>query len=798
MRKHIFIILLASLVFAIGCSGASNDVAAPAKSLERDSIDASSHMLWGYYQFIADPVAGTLEITPMRGTEMHLNALPFLEPPAFVHVSLESLEINGNTVEADIGLRHPFLGLTEFSGFDVCGILISDGSISGFSDAGIVIPGAGDVRLLNPDGYSRWWNPSEFPAGAGMFGYQDGMLGTPDSIADFSATVNGYKYFCDDLDDPDGPLSDVTPESRGLFNAGQKNIRHYTIDITPGLVFNYAVDANWVFPQGDPPWTAPDDFSLSANRPEAWWIDASITNNTLWNDGNDSGGALSLDIDVYDRQNMELNTVNIESPGNFTAQMDIANTGTGADFSTYEVDITDATPAYGEIEVLISVVSEDADFAEFLPGTNTTAYQVVSASVESEPADLEAFATVEIEPFFDGFGPTGASGDPIPTEWYLTLDASASTGAIVDYLWEMNGDDLFDDASGMIVSAGFPDPGTHVIKLKITNGASGEDVYELPDSYEVVQGTYVDAAFGGSPDGSRANPYTSILTALDSGGAGGYVLARGDDGAGGQNPYASDLDLGAAYDNSRIQGYYGNITTDEPPMFTGLLHTMGSNITFDGFEVTGSSSYYYSPFGHRSKLGNEGGVNILFRHLYIHDINNTANLCKAILAWSGGDLVVQNVLEIPLACSYEKNQSHYGSPYITFENCTFDRLGTDSFGFAYYRSGGTGFIDNCIWTDIGTGSFFYIGMAGGSITVNYTCTSDTPTPPDGAGYYNFTPGGTGLITTNPTYVDPYSDHHLQSGSPCINTGDPSIADYDGSVSDMGCYGGPYGDWDFEN
>ena len=436
-----------------------------------------------------------------------------------------------------------------------------------------------------------------------------------------------------------------------MFSAGQKNIgitsstlRRDSYSTTPSTHPGHSPRAIRHGP-------LPDDFARSANRPEAWWINPSIISNTFWNDGTESGGALSLAIDVYDRQNIELNTVNVESPGNFAAQMDIAVSGGGADFSTYEVEITDATPASGEIQVLISAVSEDAGF---LPGIYTTAYYVISASVESEPADLEALATAEIEPFFDGFGPAATIADPIPTEWYLTLDASASTGAIVEYLWEMNGDDLFDDASGMIVSAGFPDTGTHVIKLKITNGASGEDIYELPGSYVVVQGTYADAAFAGSSDGSRDNPYTSILSALDNGGAGGYVLVRGDNGAGGQNTYSADLDLGTAYNNSSIQGYYGNTTTDEPPMFTGLLHTTGSNITFDGFEVTGSASYYYSPYGHRSKLGNEGGANILFRHLYIHDINNTSNLCKAILAWAGGDLLVQNVLEIPLACSYRE------------------------------------------------------------------------------------------------------------------------------------------------
>jgi len=58
--------------------------------------------------------------------------------------------------------------------------------------------------------------------------------------------------------------------------------------------------------------------------------------------------------------------------------------------------------------------------------------------------------------------------------------------------------------------------------------------------------------------------------------------------------------------------------------------------------------------------------------------------------------------------------------------------------------------------------------------------------------------GTGVIQSqDPLYNDPYSDHHLQSGSPAIDSGDPGITDYDDTPSDMGCYGGPAGDWDFE-
>ncbi len=47
------------------------------------------------------------------------------------------------------------------------------------------------------------------------------------------------------------------------------------------------------------------------------------------------------------------------------------------------------------------------------------------------------------------------------------------------------------------------------------------------------------------------------------------------------------------------------------------------------------------------------------------------------------------------------------------------------------------------------------------------------------------------------YLDPMfvggDDYYLQYGSPCINAGDPNIKDPDSSRSDMGCYGGAYGD-----
>jgi hypothetical protein len=387
MKYRPLIMLL--IIFAVGCSSSGQNPTAIEQPVE---AALTTHTSLGLWQFMADPAAQTLDVIPLREQNMHLNALVFLEPPVLVNLTLDSLEFNGNIIEADIGLRHPFLGLTEFSGFDVCGILISNGSVSGFSNPDLVMAGAGDTRLLNPDGLTRWWNPAEFPSNGTMFGYVDGLLGVPDSVAGFSSTLNPYKFYCDDLTDPDAPVSSIDAESRCLFSAGQKNIRHFTIELgNDGLVFNYAVDANWKFPQGDPPYQAPDDFPPDANRPEAWNASITETENSLWNDGADNGGNISLVIDLWDHFDAALNTVYIESPGNFAATGPIAPTGGAAGYSTYQVDITDATPSPDSIDILVIAESEETGYGGVLSGETVSAYFLHTAEVSdeqpSEPAD---------------------------------------------------------------------------------------------------------------------------------------------------------------------------------------------------------------------------------------------------------------------------------------------------------------------------------------------------------------------------------------------------------------------------
>jgi hypothetical protein len=58
-------------------------------------------------------------------------------------------------------------------------------------------------------------------------------------------------------------------------------------------------------------------------------------------------------------------------------------------------------------------------------------------------------------------------------------------------------------------------------------------------------------------------------------------------------------------------------------------------------------------------------------------------------------------------------------------------------------------------------------------------------------YYGIVDTVIGNIFSDPMFIDT-ADYHLQAFSPLIDAGDPSILDVDGTRSDIGAYGGPFG------
>ncbi len=302
----VFIPLLLTALISMSCAGTELPTI-PSATDNISNTSGNTHTCLGLWQFRIDPDNDTVEFMPLRVEQIHMNGLAYMEPPAGVSLAIDQVvDITPGEVTVDIAISHPYPGMNFAAAFDVCGILITHGSMYFPYSEDLLFPDEGDLRLLNPDGYIRWWNPVEFPPNASrpQFGYIDGLLGKRHDEFNFTATLNGYKYFASDLDDPEKPLSELDTSMRGALLPGTTSIRRYQIAFTPGnLVFNYAVDANWAPAESSgPPIVIPDDFPFSANRPEPYRLELKNIENTLaWNTSAAMAeGALALSVYVYD------------------------------------------------------------------------------------------------------------------------------------------------------------------------------------------------------------------------------------------------------------------------------------------------------------------------------------------------------------------------------------------------------------------------------------------------------------------------------------------------------------------
>ena len=321
--------LLLTLFLVVSCSGASDIGVVPANENDASGMDVDgTGACLGLWQVAIDADSEQVDIVDLRTSNQVINVLCFLEPPALTNLNIDfdTLQIKPaqKYIGVDVILRNP-LTSTTFKGFDVRGVVFGP-------------------EVSNADGLTVVLSP-EFFTGV-PFGYIDGLLGAPDSYAHYNSTLNGYKYYCDDLEVNDD-ISVVDPIRRGMFTPGQKNVRRFHIDLgDEGLIFNYAIDACWEFPQGDFPWVAPDDFSPNANRPEPYRLSISEIDKTLFYDPElqMAEGEVTLLIDVYDWFDADLNTIKVECGDIFTPLIADTPVGGGVGYSTYQVDILDAQP----------------------------------------------------------------------------------------------------------------------------------------------------------------------------------------------------------------------------------------------------------------------------------------------------------------------------------------------------------------------------------------------------------------------------------------------------------------------
>jgi len=385
-RMPTLLVLVSILIFSLGCANSSPVSPPDTPSGVHRASGAPDHgrMLWGLWEVRVDLENGTIEALPLRSADLHFNVVPLLKegtPKSLLRFSDLLIDPSFRQLQVDVSLTHPFPTLPQVAGFDVRGILFTKGDAYDLLASDVTMTGPGEPRLVNADGYTRWWNPLEF-IGYGMFSYQDGFFGTPKAVGGYQSNLAAYKYFADGVGALDS-LEKLNIGNRGVFRAGSTNKRRYLINFgtepSNYVIFNYAVDANWGlipgFKSGGPPPNVPADFPLTANCPEPFRIRVSESSNTMTaTTAGGTSGAVNLNIDVFDWQAadplssvpMEVSIVQVEAPqlglGPVTATV-VDGSGTGGQMSTYMATIAGGTSDKLEaIDLIVTATCSEGNY----------------------------------------------------------------------------------------------------------------------------------------------------------------------------------------------------------------------------------------------------------------------------------------------------------------------------------------------------------------------------------------------------------------------------------------------------
>jgi len=521
IRGLLIFSLIVLLAVLVSCSGSSSPVTpgthadSPGLTARESSMAGSSHVLWGLWEVAIDSSTGTVDAVPLRTAEFNANVTNFLQPP-FAPINLMKLTIHptsdlpGGYVDCDITLEHPFKALPQYRGFDVRGIFMADGSLPVESVSGLTRAASDEARLLNADGYTRWWNSSEFGPDGTIFGFQFGKLG-PQIYP--TATLNPYKYFADDLDDISG-VETLDPITRGTFgNTPGLNTRNYqlqfTVDGGPVFKFQYAIDAAWDEPD---PAFEPDypieSFPESAQMREPFHMMLMDAGSTAYYENETSkGGEFKFAIEVFDWQmpddgpGLEISALYLEADA-INGPVDVLLTavelpGSSPVSRIYSVVLDDLNLTQaGEEEILIAAISSEGTYEPNLeggapgfiyPDEPLAAFTLGTAHVLGEPMNMPPVAIADDSWLLEGYAPLTFHMDP--TGSYDPDEPSGDYIAL--YEWDIDADGTYEysNTDGEMIKHVFMDAGTHYVQLRVTDSFGATGLLDEPLELNLIPDT---------------------------------------------------------------------------------------------------------------------------------------------------------------------------------------------------------------------------------------------------------------------------------------------------------------------
>ncbi len=378
---HLASAMFAVLVLFISCSGLSGTVVAPgtAGKVETGADYTDSTSLWGFWQVEIDPITEEINVVPLRGAEFACNVIKFVNgPPSNLIINVISAIPYPNHKDfiLDVGLSHPFPGLDRYTGFDVMGVFMGNGTAIYPGDGGYPVAGDSDQQLMNPDGYTRRFNAPEF-LDAGLImplqGYYPGNNGPPGYVP--TAVLNPYKYYADDLEPTGDPLAflQANPAGRGAFRPGSVNYRRFHVRFPnqTGQQFQYAVIANWDVNDNhpDPPGSL-DDFPISCNSQEAVLIDIVDLSDAYYVNETNYGGNVILDITPWDWSASAVSGMVEEyeirahsSAWSGAYEFDMTPAASGDHWHTFHAEIpVEMLASAGSLPIWIEIVYPDYDY----------------------------------------------------------------------------------------------------------------------------------------------------------------------------------------------------------------------------------------------------------------------------------------------------------------------------------------------------------------------------------------------------------------------------------------------------
>ncbi len=309
MNKTVLTITVTILVMlvAMGCSNSAGNPVLPDENVNLTQGNSASGMqthLWGYYTVYVDVETETVEAVIDRSGMFTANVTNFLNGSPFAMSFLINEIVTGTDyidIDIDVGLTHPFPGMPQYNGYDVRGAFMGDGSASLASvDVDYPVPGTDQFMLADPnggngapDGYTRWFNRTEFNGGVPLLSYTQGNLATAGFAG--SATISPYKYFADSLGTNEDLFAwlNANGDQKGVFSSGATNRRNYYLRFpnSTDVVYGYAVTANW---------EGTDSEFHPSNAIEAVACNVADNSNVFYVDPGSNGGMISLDLSIFD------------------------------------------------------------------------------------------------------------------------------------------------------------------------------------------------------------------------------------------------------------------------------------------------------------------------------------------------------------------------------------------------------------------------------------------------------------------------------------------------------------------